>query len=200
MKQFLFFIVLISYSLNAQNTEDLKEIKAHQEEQNTQFMTKGKSPLTEVDRKYFTGLDFFDIDLNYRVEATLKRTPNASFFNMKTTTSRVSEERIYGVLSFILKGNKYHLNVYQGKKLMTEDAYKDYLFLPFLDDTNSETTYGGGRYMDLKIPNGNKIILDFNKAYNPYCSYNVSYSCPIVPRENYIAVKIQAGVKKYKDH
>jgi uncharacterized protein (DUF1684 family) len=90
------------------------------------------------------------------------------------------------------------LNVYQGKALMTNEAYKDYLFLPFLDDTNSYTTYGGGRYLDLRIPKGDHLIIDFNIAYNPYCHYNDTYSCPIVPRVNYVTTKINAGVKAFK--
>jgi uncharacterized protein (DUF1684 family) len=198
MKHILLLFLCYSSVIIAQDSEAIKEIKAHQSSQNTQFKTKGESPLKEVDRKRFDGLDFFEIDLKYRVKATLERTPETTFFKMKTTTSRVSEERIYGVVTFKIEGKEYQLNVYQGKQLMTNEAYKNYLFLPFLDDTNSFTSYGGGRYLDLRIPKGDQLILDFNKAYNPYCHYNERYSCPIVPNENYIAVKINAGVKAFK--
>ena len=71
-------------------------------------------------------------------------------------------------------------------------------FLPFLDETNGETTYGGGRYIETRIPEGDVLTIDFNKAFNPYCAYNEKYSCPIVPRENYLRIAITAGVKKYK--
>jgi len=196
MKLILYLSFFLTLSLYAQHSKVIKEIKLHQLEQNILFQTKGKSPLKEVERKYFKDLPFFDIDLSFRVEATLTKTPSTSFFQMKTTTDRLSDERVYGVLSFVLKEKEYHLNVYQGEQLMMQKGYEDYLFLPFLDDTNSETTYGGGRYLDLRIPNGNKIIVDFNKAYNPYCYYNSRYSCPIVPSENYVPLKITAGVKK----
>ena len=196
MKLILYLSFFFTLSLYAQDSKVIKEIKLHQLEQNILFQTKGKSPLKEVERKYFKDLPFFDIDLSFRVEATLTKTPSTSFFQMKTTTDRLSDERVYAVLSFVLKGKEYHLNVYQGEQLMMQKGYEDYLFLPFLDDTNSETTYGGGRYLDLRIPNGNKIIVDFNKAYNPYCYYNSRYSCPIVPSENYVPLKITAGVKK----
>lgn len=198
MKQFLILFLCFSNITIAQNYEVIKAIKAHQLAQNTQFRTKGESPLKEADRKQFKGLEFFEIDLKYRVKATLKRTPETAFFKMKTTTSRVSEERVYGVVSFKIEGKTYKLNVYQGKVLMANEAYKDYLFLPFLDDTNSFTSYGGGRYIDLRIPEGNQLIIDFNTAYNPYCHYNDMYSCPIVPRENYLTTKINAGVKAFK--
>ncbi len=198
MKQILFLFLWCSGAILAQNSDVINDIKAHQSAQNKQFSTKGQSPLKENDRTSFKGLDFFDINLKYRVKATLKRTPEASFFKMKTTTSRVSEERVYGVVSFKINGKEHKLKVYQGKKLMTTDGYKDYLFLPFLDDTNSFTTYGGGRYIDLRIPEGDQVVIDFNKAYNPYCHYNENYSCPIVPRDNYVPQKIEAGVKVYK--
>ena len=74
------------------------------------------------------------------------------------------------------------------------------MFLPFSDETNGIESYGGGRYIDLRIPEGNTLIIDFNSAYNPYCAYNDKYSCPIVPRENYLRTRIEAGVKKFKDH
>ena len=73
------------------------------------------------------------------------------------------------------------------------------MFLPFLDATNGVETYGGGRYLDMKVPKSNEVIIDFNKAYNPYCVYNHEYSCPIVPLENELDVEINAGVKKYHD-
>jgi hypothetical protein len=117
---------------------------------------------------------------------------------MKTNTDRLSRERVYGVLTFELQGQTYQLNVYQGEDSITSEDQQDYLFLPFLDNTNGETTYGGGRYIDLKIPEGDIIVVDFNKAYNPYCAYNENYSCPIVPRVNYLDTNIQAGVKAYK--
>ena len=134
------------------------------------------------------------------VTATLKRTPDSQWFNMKTTTDRVSKERVYGILYFELKGNSYKLNIYQGQELMNEADRKDYLFLPFSDETNGLESYGGGRYIDTRIPEGDTMIIDFNKAYNPYCAYNEKYSCPIVPRENYLKTRIEAGVKAFGEH
>jgi uncharacterized protein (DUF1684 family) len=81
--------------------------------------------------------------------------------------------------------------------------YKDYLYLPFKDFTNGESTYGGGRYLDFKmsdIQENQTIIIDFNKAYNPYCAYSDGYSCPIPPSENHLQVFIEAGEKNIKDH
>ena len=76
----------------------------------------------------------------------------------------------------------------------------DHLFLPFTDNTNGVETYGGGRYIDLKIPAGNTINIDFNKAYNPYCAYSDKYSCPIPPPENHLDIEIKAGIKLTDHH
>jgi len=81
---------------------------------------------------------------------------------------------------------------------MDQPGWEDYLFLPFLDDTNGNTTYGGGRYVDLRIPKNDTITIDFNTAYSPYCAYNENYSCPIVPRENYLDIKVKAGVMSFE--
>ena len=117
---------------------------------------------------------------------------------MPTTTGRESTEVVYGIAKFTLNGKDHELEIYQSPELITQAEYEDYLFLPFTDNTNGEETYGGGRYLDLRIPKGNKIILNFNKAYNPYCAYNTNYSCPITPRENYLDIEIKAGVMIYK--
>ena len=178
----------------------IKSQSKFQEEQNNFFKDASKSPLKSKDLKAFEGLDFFPIDSMFVVKAQLKRTPNAPYFEMKTTTNRVTRERIFGVLSFTINGQLLKLKVYQSEPNVDSDSDSDYLFLPFLDATNGETTYGGGRYIDLSIPATDALIIDFNKAYNPYCAYNEKYSCPIVPRENYLALEIRAGVKRFKDH
>lgn len=194
---FLLFILVLSISCAQEKTVLSGETK-WQKKMNADFKDASKSPLKDKDRKTFTGLDFFKFDSTFVVEAILKRTPDSKWFNMKTTDDRLSKERIYGVLSFKLKDKKYELNVYQGEELMKTEGFTDYLFLPFLDDTNGTSTYGGGRYIDLRIPHGDVIELDFNKAYNPYCAYDEKYSCPIVPRVNYLDIEVVAGVKAFK--
>jgi uncharacterized protein (DUF1684 family) len=117
---------------------------------------------------------------------------------MPTTTERKSQEVVYGIARFELHGQYFELEIYQNQELMLKEGYEDYLFLPFLDETNGNGTYSGGRYIDLSIPDGDTIIIDFNKAYNPYCAYNKKYSCPIVPRVNQLNTAVNAGVKEFK--
>lgn len=199
MRILLLFLMLGSLSC-AQDKKIIKAETEWQKEMNANFKDATKSPLKDKDRKTFTGLDFYTFDSTFVVKAQLKRTPDSKWFKMKTTTDRVSDERVYGVLSFELNGKAFELNVYQGKKLMNTEEYKDYLFLPFLDNTNGEGSYSGGRYIDLRIPEGDTMIIDFNTAYNPYCAYNELFSCPIVPRVNYLDTKVEAGVKAFAKH
>lgn len=180
-----------------QKKRPIKGDTEFQKRLNAEYKDASTSPLKDKDRKNFQGLDFFDFDSTYIVSAYLKRTPDTDFFEMKTTTDRVSEERIYGVLYFNLNGKEHQLNVYQGKDLMDQPGFEDYLFLPFLDETNGLESYGGGRYIDARIPKGDTLKIDFNEAYNPYCAYNEKYSCPIVPRQNYLKTRVEAGVKAF---
>jgi len=188
----------IKSDIVSDNSEIVKEIELFQKQLNEEFKNPDTSPLPDRYRKDFDGLDFFKPDTSFRVIASLERTADAIPFMMPTTTDRLSEEVVYGIANFTLNGKNYSLEVYQNLELMETAEYKDYLFLPFLDNTNGEETYTGGRYLDLAISEGNSIVLDFNRAYNPYCVYNKKYSCPIVPKRNNLNVKIKAGVKSFK--
>ena len=179
-------------------TNALADILAFQEKLNEEFKNPETSPLPDRFRKDFEGLDFYEPDTNLIFQARLELTPNALPFDMPTTTERKSRETVYGVAHFTLNGNPQRLEIYQNKELMLDEGFEDYLFLPFTDATNGETTYGGGRYLDLRIPSGTSIEINFNKAYNPYCAYNKKYSCPIVPPVNDLNFKIEAGVKAFE--
>lgn len=158
-----------------------------------------ESPLMEKDKKGFKSLDFYPIDEAYFVIAEFVRTENEKPFAMKTSTSRLPMYEKYGEIHFTLGGKPLKLNVYRSLDLSKKEEYKEYLFLPFSDTTNGDETYLGGRYIDLKIPQGNTLAIDFNQAYNPYCAYNHKYSCPAVPQENVLDVAVRAGVKKFHD-
>lgn len=200
MKHIFSLFFVISTLSCAQDKRPILGETEFQKEINAEYKDATTSPLKDKDRKHFTSLDFFEFNAALVVTATLKQTPDTKWFDMKTTTSRVSPERVFGILSFEIDGKPYQLEVYQGREIMQREGYEDYLFLPFLDNTNGEGSYGGGRYIDLRIPEGDTIEIDFNTAYNPYCAYNDKYSCPIVPRKNYLNTEIKAGVKAFGKH
>jgi uncharacterized protein (DUF1684 family) len=87
------------------------------------------------------------------------------------------------------------LPLYRSLRTDIAPKYQNLLFLPFKDHTSGKTSYGGGRYLDLPIPSGNKLVIDFNKAYHPYCAYTTGYSCPVVPEDNYLDLAVEAGIK-----
>lgn len=192
----------VSFSSLAQSVDEslaLAEIEMHRKEQNDE-MRADDSPLLKKDKRRFKGLKYFEPDLAYRVDATFVKTGDPTLFKMTTTTARLPEYSIYGVLHFNLQGNAYTLNVYRSPEISSKPGYEDYLFVPFTDLTNGNETYDVGRYIEMRIPEGDNVVLDFNRAYNPYCSYNPRYSCPIPPKENHLPVEIRAGEKKFKDH
>ncbi|MDH5397796.1 MAG: DUF1684 domain-containing protein [Cyclobacteriaceae bacterium] len=199
MKIILFCcLALISLGPDSLGQSHKKEIIKFQRELNKEFNDPKESPLPEEDLKKFSGHPFYPIDEKFRIEAKFTRIENPVSFQMQTTTDRLPVYDIYGQATFQLEGKTYILNIYQSHRLREKKEYKDYLFLPFTDLTNGEETYGGGRYIDLAIPPDNIIVVDFNKAYNPYCAYNYKYSCPIPPKENNIDTAITAGVKNLK--
>ncbi|TXD76982.1 DUF1684 domain-containing protein [Algoriphagus ratkowskyi] len=201
MKAFLLLVFIILVGpiqwLQAQDAYK-KSILEFQHELNEEYKNPIESPLSIKDWKAFEGHQYFPIDEKYHIVANFEKLPTANFFQMKTKANSIKDYDVYGVATFTLDGNKYQLNVYQSHQLRTQEKYEDYLFLPFTDQSNGAETYGGGRYMDLKIPSGDTIELDFNKAYNPYCAYATGYACPIPPKENDLKLSIKAGVMLLK--
>jgi uncharacterized protein (DUF1684 family) len=195
MKKILSLLFLVNVLLlTAQESS-----KESQETLNKEYGNREDSPLTEEDFKGFKGLDFFPINEKFIVEAKFTRTPKEKVFKMKTSTTRLPEYVKYGELTFTIDGKTHKLNLYQNIDLTKKEGYEDYLFLPFSDLTCGKESYIGGRYIDMRIPKGETVTIDFNKAYNPYCAYNHKYSCPIVPLENDLDIEILAGVKKFHD-
>jgi len=149
------------------------------------------------DKKF---MQFYPVNKAYRVVADFKPSASGEWLTFKTSGTKNKVFKLYGTLSFLLKGKACQLNIYQSQELTTNPEYKNYLFLPFTDLTTGNETYGSGRYLDLtttEIQNG-KLVLDFNKAYNPYCAYvSGVYNCPIPPKENNLPVAVKAGEKAF---
>lgn len=175
----------------------LSEIKAYHDEMNRELADSSESPLPSKDLADFQGVEFYDPDPRFRVEALLILTPESKPFEMTTTTKRKPVYRRYAMAVYKLDTLTDTLDIYQNLNLMKREEYKDYLFLPFNDLTNGFETYGGGRYLDFRIPESDTLVIDFNKAYNPYCAYHYKYSCPVPPRKNFINYEVTAGVKDY---
>ncbi len=185
-------IILMNSCFKRSDPKYIVEIKSWQDTMNLEFADSATSPLLEDEIVDFKGLNFFDIDSKFNIEADFVRTQNEQPFGMKTTTERLPIYVKYGEAHFEIDGKKLKLNVYQNQELILKPGFGDYLFVPFLDLTSGKESYGGGKYLVVRIPENSKIKLDFNKSYNPYCAYNHKYSCPIPPYENKLDVEIKA--------
>lgn len=144
-------------------------------------------------------INFYPPNLSYAIWAVVTPTPGSKPFMIPTKSGKQKPFKEYCKLTFKLNGEEHILHAYQGMDLIKDTTYKDYLFVPFKDRTNYESTYGGGRYIDLSlkdIVNG-IILLDFNKCYNPYCAFADGFNCPIPPDENSLPVEIAAGEKNF---
>ena len=113
---------------------------------------------------------------------------------METSTGDIRHYRRWATFSFEVGGETADLTIYS-------DPWGESLFLPFKDGTNGRDTYGAGRYLDNHRPGlsvrGGQVVVDFNYAYNPYCAYSTTYSCPLPPRENWLEMPIYAGEKNF---
>jgi uncharacterized protein (DUF1684 family) len=153
--------------------------------------------VTGEDRRH---LHFYNIDEKFKIIAKFEKINNAPWFKMESTGLVKRMYRVYGKVHFKIEDSAITLSIYQSQDLMQMDKYRDHLFIPFTDATSGVESYEGGRYFDLTINDikDSTLVIDFNKAYNPYCAYvsNV-YNCPIPPRENRLTVAIRAGEKVY---
>jgi uncharacterized protein len=156
--------------------------------------------VTGDDKKF---LSFYPVNQKYHITARFEKADKGKWFTMATSGNTKQIFRVSGIVHFTINDTTVKLNVYQSQRLINIQEHKDHLFLPFTDLTSGEETYANGRYIDLNINDivNNTIIIDFNKAYNPYCAYvSGKYNCPIPPKENNLPVAILAGEKTFAKH
>tara|TARA_B100001094_G_scaffold117382_1_gene113232 strand:+ start:152 stop:754 length:603 start_codon:yes stop_codon:yes gene_type:complete len=200
MRLLLLIFIIFSFSCKEKKRYANNNLSEYQKNVNNFFKDASVSPLQSKDLKNFKGLDFFESDSTYIVSARIQKTPESLPFKMKTTSNTPADFRMYGKLIFNLKNQDLELFVYENLEYIDVEGYENYLFLPFSDQTNGFETYGGGRYIDIYLNENDFTIIDFNKAYNPQCVYNENYSCPIVPRENNLKIRVEAGVKNFRQN
>lgn len=197
MRILLLIVIIFSFSCREDKRYQDVNLTEYQRQVNNYFKDASVSPLKPKDLKNFQGLDFFEFDSIYVVNAKIEETKESLPFKMKTTTDIPADVRKYADLFFQITDKEFELSVYENLEYEGVEGYENYLFLPFLDETNENETYGGGRYLDLFLNGTDSIIIDFNKAYNPKCVYDENFSCPIVPRKNFLNTRIEAGVKNF---
>ncbi|HMU09938.1 MAG TPA: DUF1684 domain-containing protein [Ferruginibacter sp.] len=183
----LLTILLISQTSFTQKDFYTESIKAYQKK-----YVDSHEVVKKNDKRYFR---FYPVSKTYNVICRFEKITDTIGFTMKTSANTFKHYFKYGNLSFTIAGKELKLFVYQSKDLMKTERYKDYLFVPFTDLTTGDQSYGSGRYLEFykqDIQN-DRLQLDFNKAYNPYCAYSPGYKCPIPPKENALPVAVKAG-------
>jgi uncharacterized protein (DUF1684 family) len=173
------------------------ELRSYRDQKDEQFAESRQSPLPPDERAEFDGLDYFEPDPDYRVEATVETVDSDETVTMETSTEG---EQLYH------RATRLSFEVPDASGEATEATLVAYqrvdhdggsLFVPFRDKTTGQQTYPGGRYMELHaegdLEDGAEVPLDFNLAYSPFCAYSDAYECPLPPRENWLEIAIPAG-------
>jgi len=171
----------------------LGEIASFRELKDKGFAGEG-SPIPEERRKALLPLAYFPISLDYRVPAVLHTYPDRQTMEMPTSTGQLRTMVRVGRLDFTLRGQQLGLSAFV--EAGSQDL--DRLFVPFTDLTSGPETYPAGRYMDLERTPTGLYVIDFNRAYHPFCYYNSSYDCPYPPRENRLQIPVRAGERMKK--
>ena len=188
----LFFTALYFFPVAGQNSNYIDSIQSFQDN-----YIKTHGAVKGADRKY---LQFFPVSESFRVNERVEKIYEAPWFKMETSGKEKKVYRTYAILTFKVKDTLCKLHVYQSQDLMGMKEYANHLFIPFTDLTTGEEGYENGRYIDMTTAElePGSYLLDFNKAYNPYCAYiSDVYNCPIPPKENNLIVGIKAGEMKY---
>jgi uncharacterized protein (DUF1684 family) len=171
----------------------MSELDEFRAEKDAFFRDDPHSPLGSEQRATFEGLEYFPENEALVIKGQLQTEgiDRAERIVMQTTTGGEQEYRRAGVVRFEVDGELAQVTLYASPEA-------DELFLPFRDATSGTETYGAGRYLEVEPPRGGgQVAIDFNYAYSPSCAYNPIWSCPIPPRENWLAVPIRAGEKSF---
>lgn len=168
-------------------------IKEERDEKDRFFKESPRSPLKAQDIIHFEKLDYFPLDLRYVFVGEIERNPKGRTEYVKLPTNKGNFRKYvkHGKFRFGLDGREFVLTIYRY-------LGRHNFFLPFKDKTNGLETYENGRYLEVERIGMNRVIIDFNKASNPYCAYNAKYTCPYADDENTLDIAIPSGEKRFR--
>lgn len=164
---------------------DIEDLRRRKDEA---FRQEAWSPIG--DKARFRGLSYYPVDPAMRFRVPMERHPDPKAITLQTSDGDARRYDNVGHVELPLAGDAVHIQLYQAHG-------SDDLFVPFRDKTSGKETYGAGRYLDLHLEGG-LVDVDLNLAYNPYCAYDESYSCPFPPPENWLQVPVRAGERAYE--
>jgi len=171
--------------------EYAERLRENRAEKDRVFAEERGSPIPPDERDDFDGLAYFDPDPAYRVEATVTVHADAEPVDVETSDGRTVRYLRVVTFEFDLDGDTYTLHGYR------QEGAEDGIFVPFRDKTTGQQTYRGGRYMELspegELADGDRVTLDFNLAYTPFCAFSDAFSCPLPPEENWLETTVPVG-------
>jgi hypothetical protein len=175
-------------SPEAEDQEIIAAIEQFRSQKDAAFAGDG-SPVPPERRPAMVPLGYYPVSLDYRVPAVLRTLPDRPTMEMPTSTGQLRTMVRVGRLEFTLRGQPLSLSAF------IEQGARDFnrLFVPFSDLTSGSETYPAGRYLDLERTPTGLYVIDFNRAYHPFCYYNEAYDCPYPPRENRLRIPLRAG-------
>lgn len=145
-----------------------------------------------VTREHFAGLDYFADDPSWRIEAEWQPAGAGQVLEMGTAIGTIEKHPVAGTATFERDGRRLQLLP------VIESPDDGRHFVVFADQTSGKETYGAARFLYTEPLDDGRVVLDFNKAYNPPCAFTAFATCPMAPPENRLAIRVTAGEKTYR--
>lgn len=187
-------LIILILTFSGSDEDYVKSVEKTRDERIAFLKNSEASPFRKF-KEPFQEPAYFPIDKKYRVNATLKRLSGTERRTITNSNGSTETYTSFAIASFTLDGQDLELLILRPVGFGQLNVY----FTGFADETSAQSTYGGGRYLDLEIGKSDKVVIDFNLAYNPYCAYVAGYTCPLPPKENLLPVAIVAGEKVGKE-
>ena len=169
------------------------EVLQHRLDRDMRMRDADRTVLDASTRRRFEGLRYYKVDPAYRFEVPLQRTATRDTLRVQQYKGDPVNKVVLGEVAIPLADTTRLL-------VFHEPGLDDEVWVPFRDPTNGNETYPSGRYINAPLRDDSTVVVDFNKAFNPYCDYNPNYVCPLPPRENTVPVPVEAGEKKSQLH
>lgn len=188
-------LAAVIYGMSGAETPEqyIERIEKERDRQFKFLKYNAESPLTDEQKRNLNELDYYPVDPEYRVRARLVPVDQRVMIQIPMTDGTMERYIKQAYAEFELQGKTHRLLLLQSANEVDKRNY----FLAFADETSGRETYGGGRFLDVRRDGQNSITIDFNLVYNPYCTYNPDYACPIPPKENLLTIPVMAGEKNY---
>jgi hypothetical protein len=174
------------------------ELESHRDEKDRIFSLSDQSPIPEADREEFDGLAYFDPDPSYRTTATVVTHEEPETVELTVVNGEMESYHRVATFEFELHDESLSLSAFRQVDGADTDEDGQYrYFTPFQDATTGDSTYDGGRYLEVyseePLEDGRELVIDFNVVYVPFCAFNDAFACPLAPAENWLDVPIEAG-------